>query len=118
MAEGGDIRHWRDLLAAADFARPMLGISPSAWAEARAVMGDHEAAITLAAMLQRAPEIRNAGGYLRNLTERARAGAFSTWPMIMALLRARLEPSKEARPHGENDPPTDDSPARKRDMRW
>ena len=29
-------------------------------------------------------------GYLRNLTEKARAGAFSLGPMLMALIRANL----------------------------
>ena len=96
LSRDGDIRHWRDFLATVEFARPMLGISPSAWAEARAVMGDQHAAITLAAMLQRAAEIKNAGGYLRNLTERAKEGKFSTWPMVMALLRAKLEGQKKS----------------------
>ena len=96
LSRDGDIRHWRDFLATVEFARPMLGISPSAWAEARAVMGDQQAAITLAAMLQRAAEIKNAGGYLRNLTERAKEGKFSTWPMVMALLRAKLEGQKKS----------------------
>jgi Replication protein C C-terminal region. len=96
LSRDGDIRHWHDFLATVEFARPMLGISPSAWAEARAVMGDQQAAITLAAMLQRAAEIKNAGGYLRNLTERAKEGKFSTWPMVMALLRAKLEGQKKS----------------------
>jgi replication initiation protein RepC len=89
LAQGDDIRHWRDFLAAAELARPMLGISPSAWREARDVMGEQHAAITLAAIFQRTEQINNAGGYLRNLTDRARDGKFSAWPMIMALLNAR-----------------------------
>jgi replication initiation protein RepC len=94
LAQGGDIRHWRDFLAAADLARPFLGISPSAWREAREVLGDHHAAITLAAIYQRSDQINNAGGYLRSLTDRARTGKFSTWPMIMALVRAKLDADK------------------------
>ncbi len=94
LAQGGDIRHWRDFLAAAELARPFLGISPSAWREARDVMGDQHAAITLAAILQRTDQISNAGGYLRSLTDRARTGKFSTWPMIMALVRAKLDAQK------------------------
>lgn len=89
LAQGDEIRHWRDFLAAAELARPMLGISPSAWREAREVMGEQHAAITLAAIFQRTEQINNAGGYLRNLTDRARDGKFSAWPMIMALLNAR-----------------------------
>ena len=57
-------------------------------------MGDQHAAITLAAILQRTDQISNAGGYLRSLTDRARTGKFSTWPMIMALVRAKLDAQK------------------------
>ena len=69
----------------------MLGISPSAWREAREAMGEQHAAITLAAIYQKASQINNAGGYLRSLTDRAKEGQFSTWPMVMALLRAKLD---------------------------
>ena len=41
--------------------------------------------------LQRADQINSKGGYLRNLTERARNEQFSVWPMLMALLRARMD---------------------------
>ncbi len=94
LAQGGNIRNWRDFLAATELARPFLGISPSAWREARDVMGDQHAAITIAAILQRTDQIGNAGGYLRSLTDRARDGKFSTWPMIMALVRAKLDAAK------------------------
>lgn len=106
LAAGGEIRHWRDFLAAAELARPMLGISPSAWREACEVLGEQHAAITLAAIYQRAEQINNAGGYLRSLTDRARDGKFSTWPMIMALLRVKLDAQKS--PDSTNAPdPTD-----------
>ena len=94
LAQGGDIRHWRDFLAAAELARPMLAISPSAWREACEVMGEQHAAIALAAIYQRTDQISSAGGYLRSLTEKAREGKFSTWPMVMALLRAKLDAQK------------------------
>lgn len=96
MAQGGGIRHWRDFLAAAEVARPMLGVSPSAWREACEAMGEVQAAITLAAILQRSDQISSAGGYLRSLTDKAREGQFSTWPMVMALLRAKLDADKNA----------------------
>lgn len=99
-AAGGEIRHWRDFLATAEVLRPMLGISPSAWLEAKQAMGERHAAITLAAMNQRSEKINNAGGYLRSLTEKAQAGKFSTWPMIMALLNAELNASKIANTTG------------------
>ena len=89
-ADGGQIRTWRDLAAAADRARPSMGISPSAWQEATEVMGPQHAAIVLAAILQRAAHIRSRGGYLRDLVERARQQKFSVWPMITALLNARM----------------------------
>lgn len=72
----------------------MLGISPSAWQDAREVMGEVQAAIALAAIYQRADQINSAGGYLRSLTDKAREGKFSTWPMVMALLRAKLDEGK------------------------
>jgi len=91
---GGGIRSWRDFLAAAETARPVLGISASAWEDAKVAIGEQQAAITLAAIHQRVDQIKSPGGYLRSLTERAREGKFSTWPMIMALLRAKLDAAK------------------------
>ncbi|PZR94731.1 MAG: replication initiation protein RepC [Stutzerimonas stutzeri] len=96
FAQGGEIRHWRDFLAAAELVRPMLGISPSAWREAREALGEQHAAITLAAIYQRADQIGSPGGYLRSLTDRASEGKFSTWPMVMALLRAKLDAQKSS----------------------
>jgi DNA-binding transcriptional ArsR family regulator len=97
LAQNRDIRNWRDFVEAAELARPLLAISPSAWKDAREVLGDRQAAITLAAIHQRAGQIANPGGYLRNLTGRARQGKFSTGPMVMALLRLRLEAQQPGR---------------------
>ncbi len=94
-AQTDEIRQWRDFLATAELVRTMLGVSPSAWAEAREAMGEVQAAIALAAIYQRADQINSAGGYLRSLTDKARDGKFSTWPMVMALLRARLDKGKQ-----------------------
>ncbi|MBA8908009.1 replication initiation protein RepC [Aminobacter ciceronei] len=99
-ADGGQIRTWRDLVAAADRARPSMGISPSAWQEAAEVMGPQHAAIVLAATLQRAENIRSRGGYLRDLVERARQQKFSVWPMITALLNARMGALEKAAASG------------------
>ncbi|MFI0397388.1 plasmid replication protein RepC [Paracoccus jiaweipingae] len=82
------IRNWQDLLRTADFLRPMLGISSDAWRRAVTSMGKANAAITLACILQRAGQIMRPGGYLRALTDKAEAGAFSPAPMVMALIRA------------------------------
>ncbi|AHK46440.1 replication protein RepC [Ensifer adhaerens OV14] len=46
------------------------------------------AAATMACILERAGHINSAGGYLRNLTDKARRGLFSLGPVLMALLRA------------------------------
>jgi replication initiation protein RepC len=79
------IRSWKDVVAVAELIRSMLGVSPSAWAEARAAMGEIEAAITLSAIFERAEAIRSPGGYLRDLTRKAEAGRFSVRPMLKAL---------------------------------
>jgi replication initiation protein RepC len=84
-ARGGRISSWHDMIGAAETVRSMLGISPSAWAEARQAMGPLVAATTLAAMLQRSAVIRSPGGYLRDLTARAQDARFSVRPMLRAL---------------------------------
>ena len=78
-------------MATAASVRPWLGISPSAWEEAIEAVGPEYAAVVLAAILQRSSLINSAGGYLRNLTEKARAGAFSLGPTLMALIRPNLQ---------------------------
>ena len=94
-AKGG-IANWRDFLATAAVVRPMLGISPSAWEEAQTVMGDTQAAIVIACLLQRSSEIQSAGGYLRELTRKARAGEFSLGPVLMAQINARTRERRTA----------------------
>ncbi|MEP1535144.1 MAG: plasmid replication protein RepC [Paracoccaceae bacterium] len=83
------VRHWHHLVTAADSIRPMLGISPSAWDDARHAMGPEQAAVVLLAMLERFEDIRSPGGYLRTLTAKADQGAFSCGPMVMALTRSQ-----------------------------
>lgn len=83
----GPIRHWHEFVRAAEMVRPMMGISPSAWDEAKRHMGPVEAAVVLAAMLERVNDIRSPGGYLRSLSAKAAAGEFSSGPMVMALMR-------------------------------
>ncbi|RUZ69328.1 replication initiation protein RepC, partial [Mesorhizobium sp. M7A.F.Ca.US.006.01.1.1] len=82
------IGNWRDLMITAAQVRGYLGVSPSAYEEACHVMGQEIAAIVIACILQRAQHINSAGGYLRVLTDKARAGAFSVGPMLMAALKA------------------------------
>jgi replication initiation protein RepC len=88
-AQGGAIGNWRELMTAAVVVRSMLGVSPSAYQDACEAMGPENAAAAMAAILERAGHISSAGGYLRDLTSRARRGEFSLGPMLMALLRSR-----------------------------
>ncbi|WP_064685058.1 plasmid replication protein RepC [Rhizobium bangladeshense] len=84
----GEIRNWRDLMAAAVTVRSMLGVSPSAYEEAANAMGPENAATVMACILERGGHINSAGGYLRDLTRRSEKGEFAIGPMLMALLRA------------------------------
>jgi len=95
-AKGGEIVHWRDLLAAASVVRPWLGVSPSAWEAAQAVMGEKPAAIVIAAILQRGAAIASAGGYLRELTRKAELNEFAVGPMLMALIGVKNREKKRA----------------------
>lgn len=79
------IRSFADLVEVADRVRGYLGISADAFARARRAMGDEQAAMVVAAILQRDARIRSPGGYLRSLTERAQKGAFRVEPMLRAL---------------------------------
>ena len=84
------IGSWRDLIVAAALVRSALGVSPDAWAQALEVMGEANASVIIAAILQKGEEIKSAGGYLRALTAKARAGEFSVGPVLMALLRGKV----------------------------
>lgn len=84
---GGSVANWRDLMAAAVSVRSMLGVSPSAYEEACEIMGPATAAAVIACIYERSGHINSAGGYLRDLTAKARRGEFSMGPMLMALIR-------------------------------
>ena len=84
------IRSWSDLVATARLVRSTLGISPDAWEQACETLGEAEASIAVAAILQRGDAIRSPGGYLRSLTEKASVGQFSLGPVLMALLNTNL----------------------------
>jgi len=94
-AKGG-IANWRDFVATAALVRSMLGVSPSAWEDAVEVMGERQAAVVVAAILQRGAAILSAGGYLRDLTHKAQKGQFSLGPMLMALIGRRKGERKRA----------------------
>jgi replication initiation protein RepC len=84
---GGKIGNWRDLMTAAVVVRSMLGVSPSAYEQACAIMGPENAATVVACILERGGHINSAGGYLRDLTRRTENGEFALGPMLMSLLR-------------------------------
>lgn len=82
------IGSWRDLVVASERIGPMLGISSDALQAARAAMGPVVAAVVIACILQKGPDIYSPGGYLRALVAKAEQGLFSPGPMVMALLKA------------------------------
>lgn len=82
------ISSWVELVDTANLVRGALGVSPDAWQQACEAMGAVDAAICVAAILQRADHIKSPGGYLRSLTDKARDGQFSVGPVLMSLLRA------------------------------
>ena len=114
-APSGKVRTWPQFVDGVRLLRPMLGISPDAWRSAIEVLGENAAAVVVASILQRSehsseartmpgdapgstvvtvngsPAIKSAGGYLRALTEKARAGQFSLGPLLMALIGQRLK---------------------------
>jgi len=98
MAYGpaGTINNWRDLFAASIIVKSILDISPGAYQEACRIMGTENAATVIACILQRAPYINSAGGYLRDLTRRTEKGEFAIGPMLMSLLRANTITPKVA----------------------
>lgn len=82
------IENWSDLVQTANLVRVTLGVSPDAWNQAVETFGPNEAAIVVAAILQKGETITSPGGYLRVLTDKARAGSFSSGPLLMGLLRS------------------------------
>lgn len=91
------ISGWGELVETANLIRGALGVSADAWEQAREAMGAMDAAIVVAAILQRGEKISSPGGYLRSLTDKARAGSFSVGPMLMALLRSQGRAGPTAR---------------------
>ncbi|KQR72878.1 plasmid replication protein RepC [Rhizobium sp. Leaf341] len=84
-----EIRDWRDLASAANIVGRMFGISPSAYEDACVTMGTVSTAVAISCILERSDHIRSPGGYLRHLTQKAKAGEFSSSQMMMGLLKAR-----------------------------
>jgi replication initiation protein RepC len=89
--QGASPPNWAEFLKAAELVRAMLGISPDAWRDAVETMGQVDASIVVAAILQKGDEVRFPGGYLRALTEKKRDGQFSVGPILMALIGTKLK---------------------------
>jgi replication initiation protein RepC len=85
------IPDWPRFIEIAGLVRSMLGISPDAWTEAVEVMGERDAALVIAALLQKGEMIRSPGGYLRVLSRKARDNGFSIGPILMALINGKLK---------------------------
>ncbi len=81
------LRNWADLVEAIQVIRPMMGVSQTVWEDAIEIMGQRNASVVLACMLERFSEIETPNGYLKTLTRKARIGKFSSGPMVLALAR-------------------------------
>ncbi|QPN28531.1 replication initiation protein RepC [Brucella sp. BO2] len=90
----GSIRIWQDLIETAGKVRIFLGIDNKLYDMATKTLGIHNAAITIAYILQRYDHIRSAGGYLRILSEKAASGAFSIKPLMMSAMCNRKQPAR------------------------
>jgi replication initiation protein RepC len=80
------ISSWRDLSDASGIVARFLGITGSALWEATLVLGKDGTSIIIAWILQRSGEIQSAGGYLRSLTQKAKAGGLEFGKLLMSRL--------------------------------
>ncbi|HHV69660.1 replication initiation protein [Ochrobactrum sp. 695/2009] len=78
------ISTWRELFDASRIVSGFLGISNSAFQEAVRFMGAETASTAIAWILQKLNSINSPGGYLRSLTQRARAGSFSIRQLLFS----------------------------------
>lgn len=81
------IQSWHDLILAAETVRPMMGISSEVWQLAKQQIGEPEAAIVIAVMLQNFSDYQSPGAYLRVLANRASEGRFSCALMLTGAQR-------------------------------
>ncbi len=79
------IGNWAEFMAAVMMVRAMLRISQGSWNTACAAMGEAQAAIAVAIILERADHIRSPGGYLRALSTKAVTGKFAAVAMLRSL---------------------------------
>lgn len=84
------IRSWRDLVDVSEMVSGFLGISQAAYIDAVRILGLESASAVIAGILQKSSQIACAGGYLRSLVGKARAGSFSVSEMLIGSLRNRV----------------------------
>lgn len=82
---------WEDLFDAAHTLLPGLGIHKSAWGNACQTLGRHGATICLMIIDQKMHDLKNPilnpGGYLREMTTRAKAGKLNLQGSVFGLLK-------------------------------
>lgn len=79
---------WRELHDASQIVSSFLGISQSAYRDAVSFMGAEAASTAIAWILQKLATINSPGGYLRSLTQKARAGGFSIGQLLFSGMRS------------------------------
>ncbi len=82
---------WMDIVNTIYHYRHGLGISEDAWKQACMAMGREGAAVALAIIAARADEIESPGGYLRGMTQRAKAGDLNLGPSVYKIRDLRLK---------------------------
>ncbi|KAB0566127.1 plasmid replication protein RepC [Brucella pituitosa] len=82
------ISTWRELHDASRIVSGFLGISQSAYRDAESFMGAEAASAAIAWILQKLATINSPGGYLRSLTQKARAGDFSIGRLLFSGMRS------------------------------
>jgi len=77
---------WRDLIDTTRGVAAFLGISDSAYQDASTFMGRERVSALIAWILQRGSEIKSAGGYMRTLTGKIRAGEIDVVQLLFGNL--------------------------------
>lgn len=83
------VRHWHDLAGIADRLTPMMGIEANVFRDAIRHMGLAHATTAVLCILEQLGTIHNPGGYLRRLTQAARAGGFDGIGMLNMIASGR-----------------------------
>lgn len=91
LPQHGRSQDFAEIVEAAHSILPVLGIHKSAWAEACGVLGRNGAAICVMIIDQKIQDpdnrVRNPGGYLREMTARAKRGELKLHRSVFGLLK-------------------------------